>query len=415
MSAKKIQLPAAIARFVEQQKTMPVDRLYAEPQPIRFPYAEYWQRAIACMMLSGRVQPKRAGPPNRTDINRICKEANFNQHMFERFAWFLVGADIVDSGEYGSRQYKPGKNLPAFWNHDITALSNAARRSFLHHLDHYTGRKVHRPTSVHSSALDDFVAVFAAAFQGLALREDTVGDVVLRFSRLPEASLQRLCRRLALDTDELAIVNWRGWLDSKGQEALLSALYVCKWAYVDEHRAKEWFHVSDIAQVLLGIAEPPEPDPLPTDLRVLPDLCVFAGAGLPFETLTPFFRHCRIKRIDGIFEFQLDPKRLRAQATQASAANELRAALAPAGTLPETVEAIIAGKPPARGRIGFRGCSAIIKPENVEVLNAIREHQRLRGYLEAGAPSGYLLIKYNSNPVNFVERCRDLGFTVEAM
>jgi len=53
--------------------------------------------------------------------------------------------------------------------------------------------------------------------------------------------------------------------------------------------------------------------------------------------------------------------------------------------------------------------------ENADVLNAIREHRRLKGYLDAGAPPGYLLIKQHSNPVNFMVRCRELGFTVEAM
>ena len=34
------------------------------------------------------------------------------------------------------------------------------------------------------------------------------------------------------------------------------------------------------------------------------------------------------------------------------------------------------------------------------------------GYLEPGAPPGYLLLKSRSDPDNFVRRCRDLGFEV---
>jgi len=45
-------------------------------------------------------------------------------------------------------------------------------------------------------------------------------------------------------------------------------------------------------------------------------------------------------------------------------------------------------------------------------LDAIRQHSRLKGYLEAGAPKGYLLIKQQSNPSNFVQRCKELGFKV---
>ena len=50
-----------------------------------------------------------------------------------------------------------------------------------------------------------------------------------------------------------------------------------------------------------------------------------------------------------------------------------------------------------------------------EVLAAIREHPQLKGYLEPGAPPGYLLLKSRSNPDNFVRRCQDLGFAVHTM
>ncbi len=32
------------------------------------------------------------------------------------------------------------------------------------------------------------------------------------------------------------------------------------------------------------------------------------------------------------------------------------------------------------------------------------------GYLEPGAPPGYLLLKSRANPANFVRRCQELGF-----
>ena len=67
---------------------------------------------------------------------------------------------------------------------------------------------------------------------------------------------------------------------------------------------------------------------------------------------------------------------------------------------------------PGGGEIRIRGCSAIVQPESAEVVDAIRQHSRLKGYLEAGAPKGYLLIKQQSNPMNFVQRCKELGFKV---
>ena len=63
----------------------------------------------------------------------------------------------------------------------------------------------------------------------------------------------------------------------------------------------------------------------------------------------------------------------------------------------------------------IRWCSALVKPESAAVLAAICEHPQLKGYLEPGAPPGYLLIKSRSNPDNFVRRCQDLGFAVHTL
>ena len=75
-------------------------------------------------------------------------------------------------------------------------------------------------------------------------------------------------------------------------------------------------------------------------------------------------------------------------------------------------DSLLRHKPLGSGEIRVRGCSAIVQPESAEVLDAIRQHSRLKGYLEAGAPKGYLLIKQQSNPSNFVQRCKELGFKV---
>jgi hypothetical protein len=50
-----------------------------------------------------------------------------------------------------------------------------------------------------------------------------------------------------------------------------------------------------------------------------------------------------------------------------------------------------------------------------DVLDAIKRHRRLSGYLDPGAPPGYLLIKERSNPHGFIERCRELGFSVKVL
>jgi hypothetical protein len=46
-----------------------------------------------------------------------------------------------------------------------------------------------------------------------------------------------------------------------------------------------------------------------------------------------------------------------------------------------------------------------VQPEDAEVLAAIRAHPRLKGYVQPGAPHGYLLIKSQSRVDNFIWRC----------
>jgi hypothetical protein len=67
------------------------------------------------------------------------------------------------------------------------------------------------------------------------------------------------------------------------------------------------------------------------------------------------------------------------------------------------------------GKISIRGRSAIIRPENEELLRTIRQHPQLKGYIEPGAPPGYLLIKATSRPDNFVRCCRALGFEIDLL
>jgi hypothetical protein len=90
----------------------------------------------------------------------------------------------------------------------------------------------------------------------------------------------------------------------------------------------------------------------------------------------------------------------------------LRKVLEEPGPLPATADRLLRHKPLGGGEFRIRSCSAIVQPESAEDLDAIRQHSRLKGYLEAGAPKGYLLIKQQSNPSNFVQRCKALGFKV---
>jgi len=67
------------------------------------------------------------------------------------------------------------------------------------------------------------------------------------------------------------------------------------------------------------------------------------------------------------------------------------------------------------GEIRVRFCSALLQPENAEVLAAIRAHPKLKGDLEPGAPAGYLLLKSRSDPDDFLILCRKLGFRIKPL
>jgi hypothetical protein len=164
---------------------------------------------------------------------------------------------------------------------------------------------------------------------------------------------------------------------------------------------------------MLGLEQPPPAPKLSEEFRALPDLTVVAGAGIGYRKLVPLFRHAVIKRIREVFEFQLDRKKLTQSPAGTSPGEELRRALHELEPLPSTIASLLDTKSKLGGEIRIRWCSALVQPENLEVLEAIRAHPNLKGYLEPGAPRGYLLLKSQSDPNNFVHRCRQLGFQVE--
>ena len=407
--------PASIQTFVAQQQTTSVDHLTQSVDSRPFPYTEYWRRAVAGMLLSGRVKSKHDGLPNMTDVNRIGKEANFNPYFFEQVATFLIAAQIVESSRR-PQQYVPGAYAEAFWQRDAARLSIATRSAFLSRIQHLTGSQVYRPTLTITSELDAFIMLFTAAFSGLALREDQFGVVLQGFSQLPCADLEQFARQLGQPPKwEEFRSDWRDWLDRKGQEILTAALITCEWIYAAEAQEQNWCYMNDIAHVMLGLQPPPPLPPLVTDFQALPNLCIFAAADMPPDILVPLFRYCKIKRIDRIIEFQLDKKHFGQTPSPTPGEHELRLALKGLEPLPDTIDRFLDTKPLSVGEIRIRACSALLKPENEEILAAIREHRQLRGYLEAGAPAGYLLIKAQSDPYNFIQRCEQLGFTVKSL
>jgi hypothetical protein len=61
-------VPPFIQSFVEQQKTIRIETLLKDSSSPLFPYAEYWRRAVAAMLLSGRIASKYNDFPNITKV-----------------------------------------------------------------------------------------------------------------------------------------------------------------------------------------------------------------------------------------------------------------------------------------------------------------------------------------------------------
>ena len=131
-------LPSAIEQFVKSQNTIAIAELReAHAEAEDSPYGSYWYRAVAAMLRSGRVAAKANGAPNRTDINRMCKEANFNQHLFERIANFFISAKVVHTNRRD--QFDEGVNHAAFWNHRRKELTDVTRAAVLDLIQDSTG------------------------------------------------------------------------------------------------------------------------------------------------------------------------------------------------------------------------------------------------------------------------------------
>jgi hypothetical protein len=409
------QLRESFQAFVEQQPSRTVDKLWEyEPPEERSPYGTYWYRAIACMLLSGRVKAKMKGDPNMTDVNRVGKEANFNQYLFERVTKVLVAGQVIQLDRL-DRWYEKGPNFGSFWQHDLDGLTKASRRAFLYRVGDRTGAYAWRADPIHDSRLIEFLILFFSCFKGRAIEESRIGQVFYEFTGLPRDHLIEKGRGLGLKPTDIDPHRWKQWLDAEGRSAVVGTLYDLDWVYCIEEKKTRWLFASPTGLGMLGLeAMPPAPE-LSDVFKALPNLSVFAGAGLPYDKLVPLFRYAVIKRIDQVFEFQLDRRRLAESSATTSPGDELRTVFNELEPLPQTVASVLGTKSQLGGELGIRACSALVRPENVEVLEAIRKHPKLKGYIEPGAPPGHLLIKNCSDPHNFVMRCRELGFRIKAL
>ncbi len=413
----KTRLPAAIQEFVEGQSTTPVEDIWkVNKEELTSPYGSYYYRAIACMMLSGRVSPKSFshGAPNMTDVNRIGKEANFNQFLFERVARFLVAADVITDPTEGV--YGEGPNLDAFWKHKADRLPKMTRRAILFLVDDHPGYQVRLFKEADNAHLIGLLTLFFTCFRDRAVRESQFADVLQGFARLPKDDLAHLTKGKGLAATAVDPYGWSGWLErEKHRKALIEALYLAEWLYYTEVAKTGWVFASPVGLGMLGLASPPKLPQLPDTFKATSSLGVDAGVGLPHEKLVPLFRYCRIEKIAEVCEFRLDRKKMDLAPAGTSPGGALREVLKELKPLPSTITSLLGTQSKIGGEIALGYCSAIVKPENADVLAAIRAHPNLKGYLDAHAPPGYLIIKPRSDPNNFILRCRKLGFTVKSL
>jgi hypothetical protein len=351
-----------------------------------------------------------------TDLNRVCKEANFHQHESERIGRLLVAGGVLDTTLRNT--YTAGPSSDRFWQRDPEGLIEMGRQAILT-VAHGSPESLYRrnPREREMRTLD-LVTMFFHCFRGKALPENQVTNVLSAFCDLPQKDLAEVAEGCGLTIDGEVVARWRHWLDStRAPDMLMGALYLAECAYAHDKEiagVKLWWFPSPKGMTVLGLANGGPLPALSRELTVDDAGVVRAGAGLEPETLVPLFQHCVFKRLREVLEFQIDRKRLREAPADTAPGEELRRVLKGAGPLSDKVEQLLETEPRQGGKIEVRWCSALIEPENAEVLAAIRKHPQLKNYLLPKAPEGYLLIKPGSRADNFVMRCRELGFEVHA-
>lgn len=401
------RLPASIQALVEAQCTKPIAEIFKDVTHESM-YGSGFYRMAAALLLSGRVAPKVDGGPNMTDLHRIGKEANLNPYYMSQYGQFLVACDVLNPDRRKSC-YSKGENFDAFWKHQHESLREITRTAFLK----LTNEPI--PKMDDDQGLVELIHLFFHCFDGLAVDAAHFRLLLLDFCGLPGKDLSQAAANIKLKVGRSTGKRWQDWLTSKRQTAVRDSLYFCSWVYVQEVGKKTWLLPSPLGLAMFDNGTLPDPPKLSTDFKVQDDSSVQASVGVAIEKLAILCRFSTIKRDDMAFEFKLDQRRIKAASTDSSAVDDLNSVFEKSQHLPRKLAGLLKIKPLEHPGLGIRGCSALIRPDSAEVEQAIRKHPRLKGYIEAGAPPGYLLIKPQSDPHNFVRRCRELGFEVRQL
>ena len=412
--SRSVPPPKSIRDFASRQVTRPLGAFNPNWDPKvkqSFPYHEYIYPMVAGLLLSGRVRPiQKNGLANKTEMTRWCKESNFNPHLCGWIANILIRGGVI---ERKFDTFIRGPRIEAVDELDHEKGKEVFLAAFHEVIDARTPRGVYRSTFPAAAGFEGYIRALAKGFRGLALAEESLGDTLLAFSELPKKDLEKAAGELSGLGDRVADSQW---FDSPGQKAFIEALGSVggfEWRSDDKNRM--WVHLSDDLYTLLGLAPANAKETLSKEFVVQSDLTVIVGCHHPLDSLALLCRFGTVANKGQTLTFKLDAKTIKESGQDVQAITAFKKLLeSHQPKLPSTVAALLSGGNSERklGKLRIRGCRALIKPDTPELLDAIRGHRRLKGYLMSGAPPGYLLIKETSDPFNFMKRCRELGFEI---
>ncbi len=391
-----------IVDFVDAYQTADVPELI---QP--YPYQRVY-RSVAAVLLSGRIRPTYSDLPNKTEIERFCKEANFNNFYFFRIGTVLLKSRVLVSTW---EQYEPGPCFDDFFSGGIDTLQAISKDLLPSLVDACKGRKPHRPTLSISAGLTELVTLFWTAFHGRGIRSDQFGKAINAFAGLPEKTLQNFAIRQKLSYDPL--YSWDLWTDSYGRKAIIEALFTMEWVFYYSEGGVEYVTATPWCLVMLGLEKPPlKPVPI-REFKVLSDNTVFAGEDLPIMELALLFKSCTVQKMGEIITFRIEPGALGNMQRDKETIKELKQLIEKSGPLPKVIEYMLTKYDDPPGALKIYPCSGIVKLSKPEQAGRIRAIHKLKGYIGAVLPPGYLIIKNTSSLNTFIKRCADYGFDVQ--
>src|SRR5262249_37420938 len=160
-------------------------------------------------------------------------------YLFERVGRFLACADVVPD-DWRDDRYHEGPNLDAFWRHDEKKLPEIAQHAVVKYVEKHGGIPPKRATPLPHARLIEFLTLFFACFEGRAIRESVLGEILRGFSRLPKDDLVAVAMELGIKAAAVDPDAWSYWVDLKGGDVLIGALSTAEWLNGEENDETFW-------------------------------------------------------------------------------------------------------------------------------------------------------------------------------